>query len=96
MATKAAFIHPGEHLQEFIEEYGITKYRLAQMARMNPQRIGAIVNGKSAITASTAIRLGKVFGTSAQFWMNLQARYDLEVAEANHAVDIDEIESLAA
>ena len=93
---KVAPIHPGEHLAEFIEEFEITKYRLAQLTHMNPQRIGAIVSGKSAITANTAMRLGKVFGTTAQFWMNLQTRYDLEMAEIDHADDIEEIERLAA
>ncbi|MCF7821354.1 MAG: HigA family addiction module antidote protein [Mariprofundaceae bacterium] len=94
--NKVAPIHPGEHLAEFIEEFGITKYRLARLTHMNPQRIGAIVSGQSAITANTAMRLGKVFGTTAQFWMNLQTRYDLEVAEISHADDIEAIERLAA
>ena len=89
-------IHPGEHLADFIEEFDMTKYRLAQLARMNPQRVGAIVGGKSAITANTAMRFGKVFGTTAQFWMNLQAKYELEKAEMDHASDIDDIEPLAA
>ncbi len=93
---KVTPIHPGEHLAEFIEEFEITKYRLAQLTHMNPQRIGAIVSGQSAITANTAMRLGKVFGTTAQFWMNLQTRYDLEMAEIDHAGDIERIERLAA
>ena len=75
-------IHPGEILrEEFLEPMGISQYRLAKSLSVPPRRINEIVHGKRAITADTAIRLACYFGTSPQFWMNLQGRYDLDVAE---------------
>ena len=75
-------IHPGEILAEdFLKPLGITEYRLAKETSVPPRRINLIVKGRQAITADTALRLGRYFGMEAQFWMNLQARYDLEVAE---------------
>jgi len=74
-------VHPGEHLAEYIEEYGISQYRLAKNISVPPRRINEIVHGKRAVTADTALRLGCFFGMSAQFWMNLQTRYDMETAE---------------
>ena len=75
-------IHPGEVLAEdFLKPLGITEYRLAKETSVPPRRINLIVKGRQAITADTALRLGRYFGMEAQFWMNLQARYDLEVAE---------------
>jgi len=82
--TKMPPIHPGRVLlEEFLEPMGISQYRLAKDTSVPPRRINEIVHGKRSITADTAIRLGKFFGMSAQFWMNLQSRYDLEVAEDN-------------
>jgi addiction module HigA family antidote len=75
-------IHPGEVLMEdFIEAFGITQNRLAVSIGVPPRRINEIVHGKRAITADTALRLGRYFGIEPQFWLNLQTRYDLEVAE---------------
>jgi len=75
-------IHPGEVLlEDFLKEMGISQYRLAKDIGVPPRRINEIVHGKRAITADTALRLGRFFGTSAQFWINLQTHYDLEVAE---------------
>ena len=75
-------IHPGEVLMEdFIEGFGITQNKLAVSIRVPPRRINEIVHGKHAITADTALRLARYFGTSAQFWLNLQAHYDLDLAE---------------
>jgi len=72
-------IHPGEVLAEdFLAPLGITQYRLAKGTRVPPRRINEIVHGNRAVTADTALRLGRFFGTSEQFWLNLQARYDLE------------------
>lgn len=72
-------IHPGEVLAEdFLKPLGITEYRLAKGTRVPPRRINEIVHGVRAVTADTALRLGRFFGTSEQFWLNLQARYDLE------------------
>jgi len=73
-------IHPGEHLVEFLEDFGITQYRLATDIRVPPLRINEIVQGKRAITADTALRLGRYFGTTAEFWMNLQDKYELAKA----------------
>ncbi len=77
---KISFIHPGEILlEEFLKPMGISQYRLAKDMSVSPQRINKIVHGKRAITADTALRLSRFFGMSERFWMNLQARYDLEV-----------------
>ncbi|GCE39094.1 HigA protein (antitoxin to HigB) [Rhodococcus wratislaviensis] len=74
-------IHPGEILREdFLEPFGITQNRLATLTGVPPRRINEIVLGKRSITADTALRLAKVFGNSAQFWLNLQDRYDLDLA----------------
>jgi addiction module HigA family antidote len=81
MATrKLASIHPGEVLQaDFLEPLQLSQYRLAQDISVPPRRINEIVHGKRAITADTALRLARYFGTTERFWLNLQARYDLEV-----------------
>jgi addiction module HigA family antidote len=77
---KLPSIHPGEILQaEFLEPLGISQYRLARDISVPPRRINEIVHGKRAITADTALRLARYFGTSDRFWLNLQTRYDLEV-----------------
>jgi len=73
-------IHPGEVLrEEFLEPIGVTQYRLAKDISVPPRRINEIVHGARAITADTALRLARYFGTTERFWMNLQTRYDLEV-----------------
>jgi addiction module HigA family antidote len=75
-------IHPGEILlEDFLKPMGITQYRLAKSIGVSQRRIGEIVAGKRAITADTALRLARYFGTDAQSWMNLQAHYDLALAE---------------
>lgn len=80
MATRLAPIHPGEILlAEFLEPLGLSQYRVAHDLSVPPRRINEIVHGKRAITADTALRLGRYFGTSPQFWLNLQSRFDLEV-----------------
>jgi len=79
-ATKLAPIHPGEILlEEFLEPLEISQYRLAKDISVPPRRINEIVHGIRAITADTALRLARYFGTSERFWLNLQIRYDLEV-----------------
>ena len=73
-------IHPGEILaEEFLSPLGVTQYRLAKDISVPPRRINEIVKGLRAISADTALRLSKFFGTSERFWLNLQTRYDLEV-----------------
>ncbi len=75
-------IHPGEILrEEFLSPLGISQYRLAKEIHVPPRRINEIVMEKRGITADTAIRLGLYFTTTAQFWLNLQARYELVVAK---------------
>ena len=75
-------IHPGEILmEEFLVPMGISQYRLAKDISVPPRRINEIVHGKRSVTADTALRLGRFFGMSPQFWLNLQTRYDLEVTE---------------
>src|SRR5687768_18377259 len=77
---KLSPIHPGEVLlADFLEPLGLSQYRLAHDISVPPRRINEIVHGKRAITADTALRLARYFGTSEQFWLNLQSRYDLEV-----------------
>ncbi len=73
-------IHPGEILQkEFLGPFGISQYRLAKDTTVSPRRINEIVRGTRAITADTALRLSRYFGTSERYWLNLQVRYDLEL-----------------
>ena len=75
-------IHPGTILlEEFLQPMDLSQYRLAKDTNVPPRRINEIVHGKRSITANTALRLGKFFSMTPQFWMNLQSRYDLEVAE---------------
>lgn len=78
---KLAPIHPGEHLADMLKEAGISANALALRLRVPGNRISGIVQGKRAITAETALRLARYFGTSGQFWMNLQSKYDLDIAE---------------
>jgi addiction module HigA family antidote len=73
-------VSPGEMLQEeFLRPIGISQYRLAKALTVPPRRINEIVHGKRAVTADTALRLARHFGTSERFWLNLQTRYDLEI-----------------
>ena len=73
-------VHPGEVLREdFLEPLGLTQYRLARSLTVPPRRINEIVHGKRAVTADTALRLARFFGTSERFWLNLQTGFDLEV-----------------
>ncbi len=75
-------IHPGEILiEEFLKPMEISQYRLAKDISVPPRRINEIVHGKRSISADTALRLGRFFGISPQFWLNLQTRFDLEVTE---------------
>ena len=73
-------IHPGEVLlEEFIKPLRISQYRVAKDVSVHPRRINQIVHGKRSVTADTALRLSRYFGTSERFWLNLQSGYDLEV-----------------
>lgn len=77
-------IHPGKILlTEFLEPMGITQYRLSKDIGVTPRRINEVVHGRRSITADTALRLGRFFNMEAQFWLNLQSHYDMEVAIEN-------------
>ena len=91
--TASAPIHPGEHLAEMLEELGVSQYRLAKAIGVPPMRISEIVRRRRAVTADTALRIGRALGTSAEFWLNLQRTYDLDLARA--ATDVSGIEPLA-
>jgi addiction module HigA family antidote len=77
---KLSPIHPGEVLlDDFLIPMGLSQYRLAKDISVPPRRINEIVLGKRSVTADTALRLGRYFGTTEQFWLNLQTRHDLEI-----------------
>ena len=83
-SRKLAPVHPGEVLAaDFLEPLGISQYRLAKDISVPARRINEIVHGTRAVSADTALRLARYFGTSDRFWLNLQAHYDLEV-ERDH------------
>ena len=85
--------HPGVILlEEFIQPHGLTITRTAELLRMNRQRLDAVVNGRRSITPDTALRLERLFGSSAAFWLNLQQVYDLW--QAMHADGIEELEAI--
>lgn len=80
MPEKIKPVHPGEILrEEFLKPMGISQYRLARDIGVQPTRINQIVKGKAGISADTALRLGKYFQMSAEFWLNLQSHYELEI-----------------
>src|SRR5512134_3176773 len=93
-----ANITPGEILdEEFLKPMAITQYRLAKDIGVPPRRINEIVNGERAITADTALRLGRYFRMAPEFWLNLQTHYDLEQAEERLGLRLDkEVKVLAA
>jgi addiction module HigA family antidote len=81
-------IHPGEVLAEELEQLGISPTELSRQIRVPPNRISQIISGKRSITGDTALRLAHWFGTSPQFWMNLQALYDVRVAQQEAGAEI--------
>ncbi len=86
--------HPGEILnEEFLVPLGITSHYLSKQLNLSPSRIAEIIKGKRSITANTAIRLAKFFGTSSQFWLNLQVEYDISKELYNN---INEFEKITA
>ena len=91
MSDKLPPVHPGEILlEEFLRPLGISQYRLARSVNVPPRRINEIVHGKRAVTADTALRLSRFFGTSERFWLNLQTRYDLEVEKDRLGARLDD------
>ena len=96
MTTTMAPIHPGEVLlADFLEPLGVTQHRLAVSIGVPPRRINEIVHGKRRISAYTAHRLARYFCTSERFWINLQARYDLELERDHLGPTLDAIKPLA-
>lgn len=95
---KLSPIHPGEVLlEEFLAPMGISQYRLAKDIGVPPRRINEVVRGQRSITADTALRLARYFRTTERFWLNLQTRYDLEIAKDRLGNRLDhEVTALAA
>jgi addiction module HigA family antidote len=96
--AKRAPIHPGEILKsEFLDELSLSAYALAKALSVPTNRVTGIINGERAITAETALRLARFFGTTPEFWLNLQTHYDLTLASRRDAKRIDrEVTSRAA
>jgi len=95
--TVMAPAHPGEILlEEFLGPLGVSQYRLAKAVDVPARRINEIVHGQRRISADTALRLARYFGTSERFWINLQARYDLEVEKDRLGAALDDIQPLSA
>jgi len=85
-----ALIHPGEVLkEEFLDPLELSAYRLAKDLAVPLTRVMAVVKGRRAVTADTALRLGRYFGTSATFWLNLQTRYDLDLVRLEAGARVD-------
>jgi addiction module HigA family antidote len=94
--TVMAPVHPGEILlEEFLGPLGVSQYRLAKAVDVPARRINEIVHGQRRISADTALRLARYFGTSERFWINLQARYDLEVEKDRLGAALDDIQPLS-
>ncbi|MGO9298630.1 MAG: HigA family addiction module antitoxin [Streptosporangiaceae bacterium] len=90
-------VHPGEILaEEFLDPLGVSQYQLAKEIRVPARRINEIVHGQRRISADTALRLARYFGTSERFWVNLQTRYDLEIEKDRLGATLDEIHPLSA
>lgn len=90
-------MHPGRFLEiEFLEPLNITSYALAKALGVDPPRVYKIVAGERGITAGTALRLARYFGTSAQYWLNLQTHYDLEIAKDEMGKEVEDIQPLTA
>ncbi len=88
-------VHPGEVLmEEFLKELGVSQHKLALAIGVPPRRINEIVHGKRRVTADTALRLAKFFGTTPGFWLNLQTMYDLDVSAHALGSSLDSIEPL--
>jgi addiction module HigA family antidote len=97
MSKKMKPIHPGEILfEEFLRPLEISQYRLATDIGVSPRRINEIVQSKRAITADTALRLSRYFGTSERFWLNLQARYDLDKEKDRIEKELAAIQPISA
>jgi addiction module HigA family antidote len=95
--TVMAPVHPGEILlEEFLKPLTVSQYRLAKEIRVPARRVNEIVHGQRRISADTALRLARFFGTSERFWINLQSRYDLEIEKDRLGDALDGIRPLSA
>ena len=92
MAARA--IHPGEHLAEELDALGMSAAELARRLKVPTNRVTAILNGQRAISGDTALRLGHFFGTTPQFWLNLQSLYEIRLAEEKSGKAIKKLPSL--
>ena len=88
-------IHPGKHLAEELKEIGISAAELARQIDVPVNRVTSIINGQRAVTADTALRLGHWFGTSAEFWLNLQKLYELRLAREEVGARVEKLPRLA-
>jgi addiction module HigA family antidote len=88
-------IHPGEHLAEQLEELDMSAAELARRIKVPTNRVTQVLNGQRAITGDTALRLGHFFGTSAEFWLNLQKLHELRVAEREFGTAVKSLPTLA-
>ncbi|GHD69108.1 transcriptional regulator [Luteimonas padinae] len=89
-------IHPGEFVLEILEEFGISQAAFARAIGVSPMRISHVVRGTRPVTADLALRFGRAFEQSAQYWINLQNDYDLKIAERELGESLDKVQPLAA
>jgi antitoxin HigA-1 len=89
-------IHPGEYLREALDELGLTQAAFAKAIGVSPMRISHLVREERPVTADMALRLGRAFGQSPQYWLSLQASYELKLAQERFGTDIRKISRLAA
>lgn len=96
MAKKIKPVHPGDYLRELLDDFGISARHLAQHIDVSPMRVSLLLRGQRPVTAELALRLERAFGMTAHYWLNLQAQYDLAVAQGTLAKDVKGIPPLAA
>ena len=98
LATKNGMppVHPGEFIQEILDDLGMSQAALARVLGVSPMRISHVVREERPVTAELALRLGRAFGQSAQYWINLQNAYDLKVAERKLKGSLSKVKRLAA
>ena len=82
-------VHPGVYLKELLDELALSQYRLAKDIGVPAMRVSYIINGKRPVTAELALRLGRYFGQNPRYWLNLQNRYDMDLAEDTLSVQVD-------
>ena len=83
-------VHPGAYLKELLDELALSQYRLAKDIGVPAMRVNYIINGKRPVTAELALRLGRYFGQNPRHWLNLQSRYDMDLAEDTLSVQVDQ------